>query len=157
MISTIQADEYPLAAFYFAVSFGNNPRDVDCSFCEVSGISPEIELETVEAGGESRFVHQLPVAVKHQNLVLKRGVAPLSSSLVTWCRDALDGGLEAGVAAKRVNVSLMGEQGQMLRTWSFENAFPVKWEAGPIQSTTSEVTLQTVELSYVWAKRGPRM
>lgn len=148
-----QADVYPPAAFYFAVSFGSTPSDVDCSFCEVSGISPEIEFETVVEGGENRFVHQLPVPVKHQNLVLRRGVAPLSSSLMRWCRDVLGGGLMSSVTTKRVNVSLLDERGQTLRTWSFENAFPVKWEVDPIQSTKNEVALQTVELSYAWAKR----
>ena len=148
-----QADVYPPGAFYFTVSFGSNPNVVDCSFCEVSGFSSEIEIEAVVEGGESRYSLQLPKAIKHQNLVLKRGVAKLDSGLVIWCRDVLDGGLKASVKTKRVIVSLMDEMGQPLRSWSFGDAFPVKLEVGPFQSIKNEMALEKVELSYLCAKR----
>ncbi len=144
---------YPPVAFKFAVSFGTAARDADCAFAEVSGISAELETETVVEGGENRYVYQLPKAVKHQRLVLKRGVAPYTSRLVTWCRDVLEGGLAWPVTTKLVQVSLLDATGQPLRSWSFDSAYPVKWEVEPFQSTKNEVALEKVELSYLFLKR----
>ena len=148
-----QASAYPPSAFHFAVSFGTAARDADCSFREVSGISSDMETEAVVEGGENRYVLQLPKAVKHQRLVLKRGIAPFTSRLVTWCRDVLESGLGWPVTTKQINVALLDETGQPLRMWSFENAFPVKWEVEPFQSSKNEVALEKVELAYLMSKR----
>lgn len=145
--------DYPPAAFHFTVTFGTAARDADCSFREVGGISAEMETETVVEGGENRFVHQLPKAVKHQRLVLKRGVAPFGSRLVTWCREVLEGDLSRAVSPKTMHVHLLDEKGEPLRSWSFENAFPVKWEVEPFQSDKNEVALEKIELTYLLSKR----
>ena len=112
-----------------------------------------METETVVEGGENRFVYQLPKAVKHPRLVLKRGVAPFNSRLVTWCRNVLEGGLSQPLVPKLVHVALLDESGQPLRLWSFENAYPVKWDVEPFNATKNEVALEKVELSYLFSKR----
>ena len=56
---------YPLPAFHFQVTFGASDSGSDTSFQEVSGIGTELEVEPFAEGGENRFVHQLPKAVKH--------------------------------------------------------------------------------------------
>ena len=147
------ARDYPPAAFHFTVTFGTATRDADCSFREVGGISAEMETETVVEGGENRFVHQLPKAVKRQRLVLKRGVAPFGSRLVTWCREVLEGDLARSVNPMTMHVHLLDEKGEPLRSWSFENAFPVKWEVEPFQSDKNEVALERIELTYLLSKR----
>lgn len=144
---------YPPAAFYFTVTFGTATRDADCSFQEVGGIGAEMETETVVEGGENRFVYQLPKAVKHQRLVLKRGVAPFKSRLVTWCRNVLEGDLAQPISTKPMQVHLLDEKGEPLRTWSFEGAYPVKWDVEPFQSNKNEVALEKIELTYLYAKR----
>lgn len=151
MVST--AADYPPPAFYFSVSFGGASRDADGSFQEVSGIGAELETETVVEGGENRFQYQLPKAVKHPRLVLKRGVASLGSRLVTWCRDVLEGDLMLPLKLRTVHVHLLDEKGEPLRSWSFENAYPVKWDVEPFQSNKSEVALEKIELAYLVSKR----
>ena len=84
---------YPPAAFHFAVAFGTQSQNIDASFREVSGIGPEMETEPLNEGGENRYVLQLPKAVKHPRLVLKRGIAPRNSPLVQWCQQTLEQGL----------------------------------------------------------------
>ncbi|MBL8348242.1 MAG: phage tail protein [Rubrivivax sp.] len=144
---------YPPAAFYFTVSFGTATRDADCSFQEVSGIGAEMETETVVEGGENRFVYQLPKSVKHQRLVLKRGVAPFKSRLVTWCRSVLEGDLSQPLSTELMHVHLLDEKGEPLRSWSFENAYPVKWDVEPFRSNKNEVALEKIELTYLLSKR----
>ncbi len=146
-------DPYPPAAFYFTVGIGPLPPALDSSFREVSGIGAELELETVVEGGENRFAHQLPKGVKHPRLVLKRGVAPFTSPLVVWCRNVLEGGLGSGITTKSVRVALMNHLGVPLRLWSFQNAFPVKWDVEPFNSTKNEVAMEKVELAYAVSLR----
>lgn len=144
---------YPPAAFYFTVSFGPLPLLADSSFREVSGIGPEMDTETVYEGGENRFAHVLPKAVKHPRLVLKRGVASIVSPLVRWCKSTLEGGLAQGIEPRLVHVFLLNEMSLPLRAWSFENAYPVKWDVEPFNSTKNEVALEKIELCYAYSKR----
>lgn len=147
------AAEYPPAAFHFTVAFDAASRDADGSFQEVSGIGAEMETESVVEGGENRFVHQLPKAVKHTRLVLKRGVAPFGSRLVTWCREVLEGDLSQPLKPRTMHVHLLDEKGEPLRSWSFENAIPVKWDVEPFHSSKNEVALEKIELTYLLSKR----
>jgi phage tail-like protein len=152
-LPTPDASLYPPAAFHFTVTFGTNPQDADGSFQEVSGIAPEMETESVPEGGENRFVHTLPKAVKSARLVLKRGIAALDSRLVMWCQSVLEGGLARPVFPKLLHVFLLDEKGQPLRAWSFANAYPVKWEVEPFNATKNEVAVEKIELSYAYSKR----
>ena len=145
---------YPPSAFYFRVSFTAGSRNVDAAFREVGGIGPEMETETVAEGGENRFVHTLPKSMKHPRLVLKRGIAVLDSPLVQWCKNVLEGGLVELIKPQQLLVVLMDETGQPLRSWNIQNAYPVRWEVEPFQSTKNEVALEKIELCYAYSKRG---
>jgi phage tail-like protein len=145
--------EDPPAAFYFKVSFGTEPSGSDGSFREVSGIAPELETESYTEGGENRYVLALPKAVKNPRLVLKRGIAPSGSGLLTWCQSVLEGGLSLPIVPKLVHVFLLDGLGQPLRGWSFANAYPVKLEVEAFNSTRNEVAVEKIELSYAYSKR----
>lgn len=144
---------YPPSAFYFKVVFGTNSDGVDSSFQEVSGISSEMSTEDVSEGGENRFVHKLPTAIKQSNLELKRGIAPASSPLVSWCQEVMEGDFINKIVPKSINVYLLNENAEPIRGWSFANAFPIKWEVEAFNSTKNEVAIEKVVLSYTYAKR----
>ena len=145
--------EDPPAAFYFAVTFGEQAQDADSSFREVSGISPEMETEAVVEGGENRYVLALPKGVKHPRLVLKRGIASNTSRLLMWCTAVLEGGLAQPVYTKMVHLFLLDSAGAPLRAWSFADAYPVKLAVEAFNSTKNEVAIETIELSYSFSKR----
>jgi phage tail-like protein len=145
-------DDYPLPAFHFAVRF-EGAAGVDASFQEVGGFGPELETESYREGGENRFVHQLPTGVKHPRLVLKRGVASSDSGLVKWCKEVLEGGLAQRIKPKLVQVSLLDAGGEPLRSWSFENAWPVQWAMDGFRSNKNEVALEKIELLYASSHR----
>ena len=155
-------DGYPPPAFYFTVEFkvdANTDVDdhvniVDAAFSEVSGISTEIELETVAEGGENRFSHQLPKRMKHGNLELKRGVAMFESPLLEWCRNTLQGEFVRPISPRTVYVHLKGgEDGDVLRTWMFNNAYPVKWSVDSFNSTKNEMAIEHIALAYSYSER----
>lgn len=143
----------PPTAFHFVVSFAGQVPSMDCAFQEVSGIAPEMEVETVAEGGENRFVHQLPKGMKFPKLVLQRGVAPMKSALATWCRSVLEGGLAVPVRRMLVGVSLLDEKGQALCRWDFNNAYPVRWETQALNSTKNELAIERIELCYEFSQR----
>jgi phage tail-like protein len=145
---------YPQAtAFHFSVTFGTSAADADASFQEVSGIGPEFETEALPEGGENRYTLQVPKAVRHPRLVLKRGIAPFDSRLVTWCKAVLEGGLARPLYPKMLNVFLLDPDGRPLRNWNIQNAWPVKWEIEAFNSTRNEVAVEKIELVYAMSTR----
>ena len=144
---------YPLPAFYFKVVFSGLKGNSDTSFQEVSGIGAEMETEEVQEGGENRFVYHLPKGVKHPQLELKRGIAPMNSALVGWCRQVLDNGFAQPIVPSLVTVYLLDQFGAPARGWSFANAFPVKWQIDDFKSTKNEVAIETIVLSYTSSNR----
>lgn len=141
----------PPAAFSFSVIFGR--EDQDASFQEVSGISNEMKTEDVIEGGENSFVHKLPTGVKGNNLELKRGIAPLTSTLVTWCKSVLEGGFLDPIQPKSVLVHLLDENQDPVRSWEFINAYPIKWDVESFNSTKNECAIEKIVLSYTTLKR----
>ncbi|MBE3024389.1 phage tail protein [Janthinobacterium sp. BJB1] len=146
-------DDYPPSAFYFKVTLGATLGLTDASFQEVSGITAELDTETVVEGGENRYVHTLPKGMKPRSLVLKRGIAPPYSPLVMWCRSVFELDFVLPIVAQPVIVSLMDAHKLPIRVWSFANAYPVKWEVESFGSTKNEVAIENITLSYTYSNR----
>ncbi len=144
---------YPLSAFHFKVSIGVALGLTDTSFQEVSGIGSKMETEPYNEGGENRFVHQLPTKVDHPKLVLSRGIAPLTSPLVIWCKATLEADFLIPIVPSPVLVSLLNDKGLPVRSWSFDNCFPVNWEVEGLKSTKNEVAIEKIELNYSTSMR----
>lgn len=154
-----EGQSYLAPAFHFRVVFLGklaglkNSSPDDNSFLEVSGLSPEMELDPVYEGGENRFVHQLPKGVKYPKLVLKRGIAGSESPLVAWCQETLENGFVERIRPMNLSVRLLGEKGSPIRAWDVINAIPVKWEVEGFNSTKNELAIEKIELSYNFANR----
>lgn len=152
-LSILKSDGYQPAAFHFKVVFSATAGMTDTSFQEVSGIGSEVETEEVVEGGENRYVYRLPKAVKHPKLVLKRGIAKMSSPLVIWCRSVMEAGFIIPIVPMPILVFLLNENGIPIRAWSFANAYPVNWEVDAFNSTKNEVAIEKIELSYNYSNR----
>jgi len=152
-MASLFLEQYPPAAFYFKVLLGANADWPDTSFQEVSGIGAEVDTESVIEGGENRYVHMLPKGVKHPMLELKRGISPSTSKLVLWCRTVLEMDFIKPVSPQPVEVQLLNAVGRPVRSWSFANAYPVKWEVENFGSTKNEVAIEKIVLSYTYSTR----
>jgi phage tail-like protein len=154
---------YPPPAFSFSVAIASttsapSPSNIDAAFQEVSGIDPKVDLEEVREGGVNDYVHQLPGVTKHSNLVLKRGYVTQASALADWASQTVGSTLGTPIQTQMINIFLLGPAGQALVTWTFMNAWPVKWEVGALDATnSSSVLTQTLEIAYttVTSKLGP--
>lgn len=142
------ANYYPPVGFFFRVKVQGANGPVDGSFSEVTGLDAEREVKEVREGGENRFIHRLPGAVKTPNLVLKRGVMVASSKLFDWCKETLESTLASRIQPKTITVSLMDQKEKNLITWTASRAWPVKWSIGAFRAAESEVAVETVEFAY---------
>ncbi len=144
---------YPPGAFYFTVSIltgGGGPRtpSLDSAFQEVSGIQTELETETVIEGGENRFALKLPRYAKYPNLVLKRGVVTRGSALSSWVLSSIQSGLALPISTRDLTVRLLNTQSQPLITWTIVRAYPLRWQLAQLDSTSNNVLVESLELSY---------
>src|SRR5688572_21544461 len=116
-------DYYPPWGFYYKVEFSISKKKSDVRFQAVSGLSVEYDTEEFKEGGENRFTHKLPGRTKYADLVLKRGML-IDSDVTQWCIDAFR---NRDFKPADLNVILMNEKGDPLRTWQVSHAIPKKW------------------------------
>lgn len=133
-------------AFYFKVRIGL----LEVAFKEVSGLSTEMEIGTLQEGGVNSYVHHLPKQIKHTNLVLKRALQPVFSADVIWIKSILECDFLLPIVPVPVIVSLLNEEGAPLYSWMCLNAFPVKWDVDSMESE------KTVFLLKPWNSVIPR-
>jgi phage tail-like protein len=149
---------YPPLSFYFEVKVLGTQRSpwvntsIDGSFQEVSGLDRELEVQALAEGGENRYTHQLPKRGKHPNLVLKRGLVTLNSSLADWAEKTVGSDFSTPVEPRTLQVTLLGPD-RPLVVWTFSNAYPVKWTTTPLNSTESKIAVETLEMAYAYAER----
>jgi phage tail-like protein len=139
---------YPPAAFYFSVEFGlEGIRDNDSRFEEVSGLGTSVDVEEIREGGENRFSHSLPKAVRYQNLVLRRGLIS-DSKIVSWINDTLGGGLSNPIKPVEIIVTLLNEQNEPATSWKVENAIPVDFKVESFNANSNELAIESIEFAY---------
>ncbi len=145
--------DYPPVAFHFGVSLDGNGAS-DASFQEISGIKVEFSNEEVVEGGQNQFVHRLPTQAKYANLVLKRGVVVTTSPLADWVSRTLASYLTRPIELRQLMVTLKNAQHDPLITWTFVNAYPVRWEISPLNAMESTILTETMELAYHYFERS---
>ena len=138
------SDYYPPWGFYYKVEFGISRDRNDVRFQTASGLSVEYDMEEYKEGGENRFTHKLPVRTKYADLVLKRGMVT-DSSVIKWCLDAFR---ERVFLPTDVNVILMNEKAEPLRTWKVAHAIPKKWLVSDFNANENSLVIETIELTY---------
>lgn len=137
-------DYYPPWGFYYKVEFGISKDKNDVRFQSVSGLSVEYDYESFKEGGENRFEHKLPVRTKYSDLVLKRGML-IDSGVIKWFVKAFR---DREFEPTEVNVILMNEKSEALRTWNVVNAIPKKWTISDLNANESSLVIETMELTY---------
>lgn len=146
---------YPPPAFSFSVAIASaGPQtDINAAFQEVSGIESRFEVDGLSEGGVNSYDHQLPGVVKHGNLLLKRGYVKPASTLADWAAQAAGLTLGAAIKTDTISVFLLGPDGKPQVTWTFLNAWPVKWEVGPLESNSDSVLTESLEICYTTVTR----
>jgi phage tail-like protein len=111
-------------------------------FTEVTGLSAEVETLTYSEGGMNEFQHKLPTRVKYPNLVLKRGMTT-KAELQKWFQKSHTQAERTGI-----RLSMLDNAGTRIRTWSFVNAFPVKWTGPNFNVSQSALAVEQIEIAH---------
>jgi len=135
---------YPPWGFYYKVEFDISKNNDDVRFQSVSGLSVEYDYENFKEGGENRFEHKLPVRTRYGDMILKRGML-VGSEVIQWFNSAFR---DRVFSPTDINVILMNEKGEPLRTWKISRAIPKKWLISDLNSTENAVVIETMELTY---------
>jgi len=135
---------YPPWGFYYKVEFSISKDTNDARFQTVSGLSVEYDYESFKEGGENRFEHKLPVRTKYADMVLKRGMLT-DSGVIKWLLAAFR---DREFSPADINVILMNEKGDPLRTWNVAHAIPKKWLVSDFNANESSIVIETMELTY---------
>lgn len=144
---------YPSTLFSFQLSLVAT-EEQKAAFQEVSGIDMEMNAEEVTSGGENRYKYRLPGKVEFNNLVLKRGLITKDSSLAKWVRDTIDSNMASPIQPKDIIVFLKDNEGKVLISWNFINAYPVKWKVSDFKSEDNQLAVESLEFAYTRFKKN---
>ncbi len=143
------AIQYPPTGFHFKVEFDlPDAGESDIRFREVSGLSMELEEETLNEGGENRFIQKFPVRARYPDLVMKRGLLT-DSAVRKWCETAIQ---DLDIQPTTVWVTILNEEHNPLQTFTFINAWPKKWTVSDLNAESSEIIVESLELAYQYYK-----
>jgi phage tail-like protein len=141
--------------FLFYVKLGNFEVAM---FTECSGIGAKRGFDPVREGGVNDHAHILPGPMEYSNITLKRGLS-LSTALWDW--------FQAGkfdYAVQRQDVTIYQYSAELIaasagpagsdrragavKTWSLANAFPVSWKLSDLNSGTSSLSIESLEIAH---------
>ncbi len=118
-------------------------------FNEVSGLSVEVEVESVQEGGENQFVHKLPGRMSWPNITLKRGVIQ-ADNLFTWLKEASGEGYASKGKLERRSaaITLLALDGSRVRAWNLADAFAVKWRGPSFAAIPNGAATEELEIAH---------
>ncbi|GAB5417897.1 MAG: hypothetical protein Crog4KO_23550 [Crocinitomicaceae bacterium] len=144
---------YPATGFYFKIEVAGITDTSDNSFKEVSGLEVEQGSEKLVEGGVNDYTWEVPTQVNAGKLVLKRGVCSTKSGLITWVEDTIKTDYSSPITLKNIIVKLFDEKGSPMITWTFNDARPVKYSVGDLDSMKNEILVETLEFKYTFYTR----
>ncbi|MBL8120619.1 MAG: phage tail protein [Anaerolineae bacterium] len=108
---------------------------------------PTLQLETqeIKEGGQNTFAHKLPVRVTAGSATLRHGVAT-DLTLLKWYLSVLKGDIVN--ATRQVTVIMYTTNRSVLSTWSFRNAYPIKWSGPSFKADSSSVAIEEIEFVH---------
>jgi phage tail-like protein len=142
-------EEFPIPSYQFSLEIGT---DVMALFQTVSGLSVKREVETVTAGGQNNYVHELPGQISYGHVTLETGLT-LSSFFWDWMMT----GQEAG-SVQKMDISIVQRHPDPkggtplfveVKRWNFHKAFPVSWKISDLSvDNTQKIVIESLELSF---------
>jgi phage tail-like protein len=120
------------------------------TFTEVTGLSVEVETEEIKEGGQNHYVHEVPGRMKWPRIVLKRGFTD-AAHLFEWF-EKTSGHTFAGNRNRldrfSAAITMLNGRGLPLRSWNFDNMYPVKWTGPTFAAGSSDVASAEIELVH---------
>lgn len=119
---------------------------------QISGLSQEITAEPIWEGGASGQYRMLPKKKQWPNLILQGVVALKETAFFDWFDSVTIG--KVGEARADGLISLMsGDLPAPVATWTFTGAFPLKYTGPTLDTHSSLLAFETIELTHKGIER----
>jgi phage tail-like protein len=115
------------------------------AFTEFTLPSLTVETQDIKEGGQNTFAHKLPIRVTAGSATLKHGIST-DFELLKWNLDVLKGDMTS--ATRQITVVMYNETGLPLMTWTFRNAYPVKWSGPQFKTDNNTVAIEEIEFVH---------
>ncbi len=146
---------YPLTKMNFLVTVDN--VNGTAAFNEVSGVEASVDvIEFRQGNAHSLAPVKLPGLVKHGNVTLKMGYTT-DSTFKTWIQECVSE-VRGEMPRNNVSIELIDINGGAPQSaitsisgstvWILTNAWVTKYTAPDLNSTASEVAIESVEIAY---------
>ena len=140
MAETGKRDD-PYGQFNFLVEIDGVAR---AGFMECSGLTTDTDPIDYREGADVRLnVRKIPGLRKYTNVVFKRGMTQ-DLDLWNWRKAIINGDTQR----RSADVILLDEARNEVLRWRVHEAWISKYESGPLNAKTNDVTLETVELVH---------
>jgi phage tail-like protein len=111
-------------------------------FTRCSGLELQVDVLEYAEGGNNEFVHQLPGRLRYPNLVLARGLTNEDAVLKWFTATRTKADL------KEVTITFQTHKQKTIRTFTFADAFPVRWTGPAAEAGTATIPLETLEIAH---------
>ncbi|MEQ1505622.1 MAG: phage tail protein [Myxococcota bacterium] len=142
-MSTSREQTDPYNGHYFALEINNQEI---AHFQECSGLKSVATVYEIEEGGMNGMTHKRPGQSRWENIVLRYATSA-STELLSWrdqfLQDQFGLRTEYGGA-----IILYDNAGTEIRRYSFSSCWPVSWEGPSLNSGSSELAVETLEIAH---------
>lgn len=134
----------PHGGFYFDLEIKDM---VLAHFSEASGLKTSTTVVEIEEGGVNHMVHKLPGQSRYENIVLKFGVTG-SIELLEWRDLVMKDSFGDSTFKRNGAIILNDSKGEEVMRWEFVDAWPVSYEGPSLNSGSSDIAIETLELAH---------
>jgi phage tail-like protein len=131
----------PMNTFGFKVKVGDEELGL---FQEVSGLSVQLNVTDLKEGGVNNTTHKLIDGVSFSNVTLKRGLCS-AGSMFGWIAKAINGDVPE---RRTVTITMLGDDGKPVKTFTLQNALPVKWDGPSLNVMQDSIATESLELAH---------
>lgn len=119
------------------------------SFSEISGLDATFDVIEHRNGDDTLITpHKDPGLVKYGNITLKYVITD-STVLYDWIDEVREG----NISKKTITVTILDDTGADDASWQLRDAWPVKYTAASLNSTSSELAFETIEIAHIGITR----
>ena len=109
-------------------------------FRQCTGLELYLDVYEYREGGRNDFVHRLPGQLNYPNLVLSWGMTD-NKALFDWFEATRR-------KANRMAVTVTLGIQPHTRSWTFSDAFPVRWTGPQLDVGRGEIATETLEIAH---------
>ena len=118
------------------------------TFNQCRGLNMEFDVFEWAEGGNNEFIHHLPGRVRYPYLTLDNGVTD-STALQEWFWATRE-----QAQLKEVTIQLKSQDGELSRSWTFADAYPIKWSGPTIAAHGAGVASESLDIAHSGLKVG---